>query len=382
MLKLSSLRLLLPVVLCTVSALPGQAQTATTEPQSLPSLSTYPAEEPSAVEASTVQPAGQPLPGANVAAPQLPAYSSVAAPTSYFLGAGDRIALSVALVEEYSGEYQVLSDGTVNLALIGSVPVGGLTIQQATEAITSRYRRYMRNPVISVDLISERPIRIAITGEINRPGTYTVTETDEEGIPNVTEAIQLAGGITQLADVRNVQVYRQQPGLAGGSAAIDVDLWELLTAGDISQDISLRDGDTLLIPVASALDSREVTAIAEASFSPEEITVNVVGEVEVPGAVEVQPNTPLNQALLAAGGFNNRAATGNVELIRLNPNGTVLKQDIEVDFAENVDTEANPALRDNDTIVVSRSGATQAIDTVTPFLNPFTGIVRFLDLLF
>ena len=166
------------------------------------------------------------------------------------------------------------------------------------------------------------------------------------------------------------------------STPLEVDLWSLLTLGDIAQDISLRDGDTLLIPTATNLDPGEAIALAETSFSPEKITVNVVGEVESPGAVEVQPNTPLNQALLAAGGFNNRAYRGSVNLVRLNPNGTVVKESIEVDFSENVDSELNPALRNNDTIVVSRSGATEVLDTVTPIFSPLGAILRLFDLIF
>lgn len=300
---------------------------------------------------------------------------------SYILGAGDRLSMSVAIVDEYSGDYQILADGTLNLPLIGPVAVGGLTLQQAAATITKRYQRYIHYPVVSLDLIKERPIRIAIAGEINRPGTYTVA-TAEEGIPNVTEAIQLAGGITQLADIRNVQVYRQQTNETRGGTPIDVNLWELLTTGDITQDIALRDGDTLLIPKAISLNSSEVTTLAEASFSPEKIEVNVVGEVEDPGAIEIGPNTPLNKALLVAGGFNNRAATGTVELLRLNQDGTVTRRKIDVDFAENVDSEFNPALQDGDTIVVSRSGSTRALDTVNPFLGPFGTIVRLLDLIF
>ncbi|NEQ51906.1 MAG: polysaccharide transporter [Leptolyngbya sp. SIO3F4] len=300
--------------------------------------------------------------------------------SSYALGPGDHLLVEVANVSEYTREYEILADGTLNLPLIGAVSIQGLTLSQAANEIERQYQRYIHTPVISLDLLAARPVQIAIAGEINRPGTYIVPAA--QGIPTVTQAVQLAGGITQMADVRNIQIYRsQKSGLQSGSPT-GVNLWNLLLSGDLTQDVSLRDGDTLFIPVATTLDNSEITMLAEASFSPETITVNVVGEVASPGAIQVQPNIPLNQALLAAGGFNSRASTGTVDLVRLNPNGTVEQHTIEVDFAKNVDEESNPALRDNDTVVVSRSESAEFTDTVTPYVGPLGSVLRLIDLIF
>jgi polysaccharide export outer membrane protein len=112
----------------------------------------------------------------------------------------------------------------------------------------------------------------------------------------------------------------------------------------------------------------------------------VVGEVKKPGLVEIPPNTPLNQALLAAGGFDDRRADKDtVELIRLNPNGTVSKRDIDIDFAQGIDDEHNPTLRNNDVIVVKRSGIASATDTIATVLSPIGsafGLLNIFNLLF
>jgi polysaccharide biosynthesis/export protein len=68
--------------------------------------------------------------------------------------------------------------------------------------------------------------------------------------------------------------------------------------------------------------------VAGASFSPNTIRVNVVGEVQRGGQVEVAPNSTLNQGILAAGGFNPRAQQDVVGLVRLNPDGTVTQREI------------------------------------------------------
>jgi polysaccharide export outer membrane protein len=65
-----------------------------------------------------------------------------------------------------------------------------------------------------------------------------------------------------------------------------------------------------------------------------------------------------------------------VELVRLNPNGTVTRREIEVDFNEGINPENNPTLRNNDLILVERSALATVSDTVTNILRPVTSIVQ------
>ncbi len=299
----------------------------------------------------------------------------------YILGPGDQLQMDVFNLPDYSRDYQILADGTLSLPLLGTVAVAGMTLEQATAAITQRYGQFIRQPAITLLLLEARPLQIAIAGEVKRPGAYTVRadNTLQTGMTTVTQAIQLAGGITQTANIRQIQVSRPFPNRAVPPQVRTIDLWELLQSGNLSQDISLRDGDTLLIPTASALDPSEASTLATASFAPDVMTVYVVGEVVEPGAVEVSPNTPLHQAILAAGGFNNRAAQNSVELIRLNPNGTVAQRNIEIDFSQGIGNEQNPILREFDTVVVRRSNLTQTTDFLDVVLSPALTILRIFN---
>lgn len=421
--------------------------------------------------------------------------------SAYVLGAGDRIRIDIFQVPQYSGENSVLVDGTLNLPVVGSVDVQGLTLEQAASAISSRYAQILRRPIVTLSLITPRPIEIGVVGEVKQPGAYTVSRegaqfpslvqlletaggvrqsadlrriqirrpqrsggelvisanlwqflqsgdltqnvslrdgdtvvvppsetpnlaesaqiaatnfapvegtpiniaivgevfrpgtyvvagsarTAEAGVPGgtdpigltptLTRAIQVAGGITPDADIRQVQIRRATR--AGAEQVFTVSLWQLLQDGDLSQDVILQDGDTVVVPVAEAIDPEEASRIASASFSPDTIRVNVVGEVPSPGVISLPPNTPLNQALLAAGGFNNRASRREVELIRLNDNGSVVRQEVPVDFAQGISTDRNPPLRNNDVIIVRRSGLASTADTLEAIASP---ISRFLDL--
>ncbi|MEO1181355.1 MAG: SLBB domain-containing protein, partial [Cyanobacteria bacterium J06636_28] len=232
---------------------------------------------------------------------------------------------------------------------------------------------------ISVELIAARPMQIAIAGEINRPGVYTIPPDVDPSTVTVTEVIQMAGGITQTANIRNVEVH--SPYAQPQNSLRKANLWTLVTTGDITQDLQLQDGDTIYLATAPTnIDPLEAQTLASASFSADEIIVNVVGEVNSPGAIPVPPNTPLNQALLAAGGFNDDANQQSVDLIRLNPNGTVSQQTIDIDFSQGVNAAANPPLRPNDTIVVKDSGLATFTRTIDSVLSPITGIFKIFRL--
>jgi len=183
--------------------------------------------------------------------------------TPYTLGPGDGISINVFNIPEYSGQYRVAVDGRVNLPIVGSVDLQGLTIPQATELITQRYAPILQRPIINVTLVAPRPIRIAIAGEVNQPGSYTLstaqtgTSGEAQGaqqFPYITEAIKRAGGITPSANVRQVKLRRV---LQGERYVLNVNLWELVQEGEIIQDVTLRDGDTIFIPTVAQNNARE-----------------------------------------------------------------------------------------------------------------------------
>jgi len=212
---------------------------------------------------------------------------------------------------------------------------------------------------------------VSVTGEVKRPGSYFIqisTPGIQASLPTVSLAIQEAGGIEPLADIRNIQLRRQTK--SGPEQVFEVNLWELLQTGDISQDTILQDGDTIVVPKASEISSAEATELANARFAPDSIRVSVVGEVKNPGLVQLPPNTPLNQAIATAGGFNDsRADEDDVRLIRLNPDGSVLSREVAVDLTRGISEQSNPILRDNDIIVVDRNRATSISDSISNFLG-------------
>jgi polysaccharide biosynthesis/export protein len=304
----------------------------------------------------------------------------------YILGAGDRIKIDIFGAEEYSGEALILSGGMLSLPQVGNISVQNMTLQQATEAIANSYRTYLHNPIVSLSVVSLRPVQIGISGEVNRPGSYLINTVEgnssggdgssggSSSFPTLAEAIQKAGGITPRANLRQIKVVRQQG--TPGEQTITVNLWELLRAGNLSENIVLQGGDAVVVPTATAIDPIEAVQLGSASFAPDKIQVYVVGEVANPGLVELPPSSTLNQALLASGGFDNqRADRSAVNLVRLNPDGTATEQEVPIDFKQGINASDNPLLQNNDMIVVRRSGMTQFTDTADSTVGALSRIL-------
>ena len=322
----------------------------------------------------------------------------------YLLGPGDQVQIDIFDVPELSsgtaGNYLVSIDGTIRLPWVGGVRVQGMSLDQASNAIAKAYASYIRDPMVTLKLASARTLRVSVAGEVKRPGAYVISPTSQTNAPQTTDttgtttagtsgnqwptvsqAIQSAGGITQFADLRQVQVRRPQPD--GSVELIDINLWDLIRQGNLNQDVRLRDQDAIVIPTATALNNNEAILQGSANISPASVPVNVVGEVGTPGTVQIPPNTPLNQALMSAGGFDQaRARRSRVDLIRLNPDGTASRRTIKIDLAAGVNEETNPALREYDTIVVSRSGITATSEAITTLLSPFTSLIGTLGSIF
>jgi polysaccharide biosynthesis/export protein len=380
------------ILVATLCATPGQAQTPVAPYPTAPSSPAVPPAVP--VPASPVTPSPvAPLTPNRLSVPRTQVPTAGYQEEEYRLGPGDQIGLDIFDVPELSGaqgQHVVLVDGSVNLPWVGKIKLQGLTLSAASDRLENAYAPYIRNPLITVNLLTARTLRVNVVGAVKRPGSYIISpqgQTNQVAVgdtagaggegasqwPTVTQAIQQAGGITQLANLREVQVNRPQPD--GSQQAIKVNLWELLRSGQLQQDIALRDRDTLVVPQSVALSSEEALLNGSASFAPATILVNVVGEVKAPGTVEVAPNTSLNQALLTAGGFeSSRARRKDVILIRLNPDGTAARRTIPIDLTAGINEETNPSLREFDTIVVGRSGIAQTGDTLDTFFRPLGNI--------
>ena len=198
------------------------------------------------------------------------------------------------------------------------------------------------------------------------------------GLPTLVDAIQKAGGITSEADLRVVMLQRRLPGEAGAYKRTRLNLLALILEGDQQQNPLLFDGDTIRVEKA-AETVPEMIELSTTTLAPQQITVHVIGEVKGGGRIQVPANTPLVQAVLSAGGpIAWRANRGDVELVRINRNGTATRQKFALDLGQGASNSKNPPLRDGDTVVVNRSGLAVTSDALTAVISPLSPILNIL----
>lgn len=309
---------------------------------------------------------------------------------NYILGPGDLVQLNIFSAPELSGPLPILSDGSVSLPLIGSVRLGGLTIQQSSLWIQKLLAKELLNPDVQLTVSSPRPLQISLIGQVQRPGLYTLSSSGESStgqsadtglssgsssLPTLVTAIQTAGGITQVADLTSVILQRRLPGPQPRYKKTHINLFSLLFDGDQTQNPYLFDGDVIKV-LRAAETPEQATEIGSTNINPQGISVQVVGEVQSPGVINMPANTPLNKAILMAGNADSlRANRGNIELYRLNRNGTVSLNRYPLNLSADVSNDNNPPLRDGDIVRVKRNLVAKGSDLITGVTQPLTGLV-------
>lgn len=149
--------------------------------------------------------------------------------TSFRLGAGDRIRVTVFGQEDLSGEFEVDGTGRVSLPLIRSVQAKGLTLAELEQAITERLQPdFLKDPRVSIDVLNYRPFYII--GEVKEPGSYPYVN----GM-TVWNAVAMAGGFSYRARKSEVEIKR------GGDTAQTA--WQ-----DADPDTIVYPGDVIRVP--------------------------------------------------------------------------------------------------------------------------------------
>lgn len=145
--------------------------------------------------------------------------------------AGDMVSLDVRGREEYTGNFPVQPDQTLELPGIDPVPLGGTLYSEATDVIREALSTVLRNPIVELTF----QMRLAVTGQVGQPGFY-----DVRGTLLLSDVLEEAGGPTQNAELEKIEVRRDGQTIMGGE--------ELVTRGLTLDQLGLRSGDVIQIP--------------------------------------------------------------------------------------------------------------------------------------
>ena len=241
----------------------------------------------------------------------------------YQIGPQDVLTIQVFDQADLGGKYTVETDGTFSFPLIGRVKAAGMTLRAFEVDLKAKLADgYFRNPQVTVGVEQYRSQRVFVMGEVRAPGPVPLT-----GGMTLIEALSRAGS-TQPTASGEVAVVRAPQGAKGpvmpdqdsGTEVFRASI-RALESGSLSQNIELRDGDTIFVPRAE--------------------TAYVFGQVKNPGGYALQKDTTVLQALSLAGGVTENGAMNRVRIVRIVAG---IKKEVKVNLTDTV--------KPGDTIIV------------------------------
>lgn len=219
---------------------------------------------------------------------------NIPTPENYKLGPGDEVIVDIWGTNQATIRQTISPEGTINVQDIGLVNLNGMTVKEA-----DAYMRRMLGRIYSVygdDAASEikltlgniRTIQVNMMGEVAVPGTYYVSS-----FSNIYHALHRAGGVSNLGSLREIHLMRK------GKKISTIDVYEFILKGKSFDDITLEEGDIVIVPTYKAL-------------------VDISGNVKRPMFYELKENETVADLLDYAGGFSGDAFKNNLRLIRQN----------------------------------------------------------------
>ena len=202
---------------------------------------------------------------------------NIATPQNYVLGPGDQL-----IIDIYGGSWESYSltispDGDITIPEYGPVHVSGLTVTAAQNHISNKLGSNYSNSQVKTSLGQTRTILVNVMGEVNVPGTYTLS-----AFATVFHALYRAGGVTSLGTLRNIKVFRQ------GRQISSVDVYEFILNGRLAGNVQLEDNDVIQVGTYESI-------------------VDISGCVKRPMAYEMKSNENLTTLLSYCGGFSDNA---------------------------------------------------------------------------
>ncbi len=173
---------------------------------------------------------------------------------------GDELAVRVHRRPEFSTQAIVPHDGAILLPLAGEVKVGGLSLNEARQAIVERLSDYilapevtaqiiryqggqpMGDPQVSIDLVRLTGEKFFVLGEVRTPGVFALA-----GSVTMLDAIGVAGGLLPNAKAGSVLLIRPGSGRRPPET-YEIDLNKSLKKGMLTENPVLSRGDVVFVP--------------------------------------------------------------------------------------------------------------------------------------
>lgn len=160
-----------------------------------------------------------------------------AAPLDYSIGPADVLQIIVWKEPDLTRDVTVRFDGMVTVPLLGDLPAAGRTPGQLAEALARGLQRFVEMPRVTVAVSQANSARFYVVGQVQRSGDFPLA-----GPTTVLQALALAGGFKDFAKTESIVIVRK------GQAVVPVNYKRIADGKDVSQNVLLSPGDTILVP--------------------------------------------------------------------------------------------------------------------------------------
>ena len=220
----------------------------------------------------------------------------IATPINYRLGPGDELMINLYGASENSYSVQISRNGTVKFDRIAPVYLSGLSIVSAKNRLKNRLSKLYAGLVsndklskvdIDVSLKKARSVVVNITGQVEAPGTYTIS-----GFSSVLNALFAAGGPNKIGSYRNIKLLRN------GKVNKKIDLYDYFVTG-LYPNVYLRDQDVILVEAYGK-------------------QVDLTSGFKINGLFELKENEVIDDVLKFSGGFSSDSFKEKIFINRIN----------------------------------------------------------------
>ena len=214
---------------------------------------------------------------------------AVPAPPDYILSAGDEVRVQIWGSVDYAGTHTLDRSGQINLPKIGTIALAGTQVKDLEAVLRKHVGTVFKNVSLNANLGRLRGITVYVVGQAQQPGTYNLSS-----LSTLVNALFASGGPTANGSMRNIQIKR------AGKTVTTFDLYDFISKGDKTKDVSLQSGDVITIPPAGH-------------------RVAVTGAWDYAAIYELTAQTRLQDILALGGGLPSLVSTQRAVIERISP---------------------------------------------------------------
>jgi polysaccharide export outer membrane protein len=207
--------------------------------------------------------------------------------SSYVLDFGDILEIQLIGQKNYTDNFSLNRDGSINLPDIGQLNVGGLSLNNASSLIKARVESTFIGTKAYISLTNIRDINVLVSGNAYNPGIYTLS-----GNSNMLHALAVAGGINDNGSYREINLIRDEEVLE------TLDMYDVLITGRYKSKTKLQSGDIIFV-------------------KPSNKIVSIDGAIKIPAKYELLTNQNLSDLINYANGLTSVADLDNIFLDRI-----------------------------------------------------------------